>query len=196
MVRIILWDLMDTLVSDPFFTHMAAFFGLSFDELLAQKHPSAWGKFELGAISESELFASFFSDGRSFDGEAFKRHVADGYAWIDGMEPLVAELHARGTPMHLLSNYPAWYTLCTEPLGITRYVQPTFVSCHTVVRKPDPQAYLGPCRTLGVTPQECLFVDDRSKNCAAARAVGMPAFHFERDVAALRRELTSLGLLT
>jgi HAD superfamily hydrolase (TIGR01509 family) len=195
VARIILWDLMDTLVSDPFFTHMAGFFGLSFEELLAQKHPSAWGKFELGVMSESELLASFFRDGRSFDGAAFKQHVARGYAWIDGMQELVSELHARQTPMHLLSNYPPWYSMCTEPLGITRYVKPSFVSCHTGVRKPDPDAYLGPCRVLGVLPAECLFVDDRAKNCDAARAVGMPAFHFTRDVQALRRELSVHGLL-
>src|SRR5689334_8549979 len=146
---------MDTLVSDPFFTHMAGFFGLSFDALLAQKHPSAWGKFELGRMSEEELLRSFFKDGRSFDGAAFKAHVATGYAWLDGMLPLVQELHARGTPMHLLSNYPHWYSMSTEPLGITRYVAATFVSCHTGVRKPDPNAYLGPCRTLGVTPEQC-----------------------------------------
>lgn len=192
---IILWDLMDTLVSDPFFTHMAGFFGLTFDELLAQKHPSAWGKFELGVLSEAEMFAQFFKDGRAFDGDAFKRHVASGYAWIDGMEQLVAELHAAEVEMHLLSNYPAWYALCTEPLGIGRYIAPTFVSCHTGVRKPDPQAYLGPCRTLGVRPEDCFFVDDREKNCEAAREVGMPAFRFERDVPALRAALRKHGLL-
>ena len=193
--RIILWDLMDTLVSDPFFRHMPEFFGLSLDELIQQKHPTAWLEFERGEIDEAKLAQKFFADGRSFDLAAFKEHIATGYQWLDGMHELVRELHARGVPMHLLSNYPAWYTLCTDRLDLTRYVAPSFISCETGVRKPDAEAYLGPCRTLDVPPSACLFVDDREKNCAAARAVGMPAFRFQKDVPALRRELQKHGLL-
>jgi len=186
---------MDTLVSDPFFRHMPEFFGLSLEELIAQKHPTAWVEFERGEIDEAQLAAKFFKDGRAFDMAAFKAHIATGYTWLDGMHELVRELHTRGTAMHLLSNYPPWYRLCTERLELTRYVEPTFVSCHTGVRKPDAEAYLGPCRTLGVAPQECLFVDDREKNCAAARTLGMPSFRFQRDVAALRLELQAQRLL-
>jgi HAD superfamily hydrolase (TIGR01509 family) len=193
--RIILWDLMDTLVSDPFFRHMPEFFGLTLDELIQQKHPTAWVEFERGEIDEAQLAAKFFKDGRAFDMAAFKEHIASGYAWIDGMHELVRELHARGVPMHLLSNYPEWYRLCTDRLDLTRYVEPTFVSCNTGLRKPDREAYLGPCRALGVPAQACLFVDDREKNCAAAREAGMPAFRFQRDVAALRRELQAQRLL-
>lgn len=193
--KIILWDLMDTLVSDPFFRHMPEFFGLSLEQLIEQKHPSAWVEFERGEIDEAQLAQKFFKDGRAFDMAAFKEHIATGYAWLDGMDALVAELHTAGVPMHLLSNYPPWYRLCTDRLELTRYVEPTFVSCNTGVRKPEPEAYWGPCRALGVAPEACLFVDDREKNCAAARAIGMPAFRFQRDVAALRHELQVHGLL-
>ena len=186
---------MDTLVSDPFFRHMPEFFGLSLEELIAQKHPTAWVEFERGEIDEAQLALKFFRDGRSFDIAAFKQHIATGYQWLDGMQALVHELHDRGVAMHLLSNYPPWYKLCTDRLELTRYVAPSFVSCNTGVRKPDAEAYLGPCRTLGVAPEACLFVDDREKNCAAARAIGMPAFRFERDVGALRRELQAQRLL-
>jgi HAD superfamily hydrolase (TIGR01509 family) len=190
----LLWDLMDTLVRDPFFTHMAPFFGLSFEELLAQKHPKTWVEFELGRIGEDELYARFFRDGRGFDGAAFKRHVHGAYAWIDGMEELVRALHARGVQMHLLSNYPPWFRLCEE-LGVFRYVAPTFVSCKTGLRKPAEEAYLHACRTLGVAARECLFVDDREPNCEAARGVGMAAVRFEGNAAAMRAELEARGLL-
>lgn len=186
---------MDTLVRDPFFTHMAGFFGLSFEELLAQKHPSAWGEFEVSGISEDQLFERFFRDGRQFDGPAFKHHVRHAYAWVDGMQPLLAELQALGTEMHLLSNYPAWYSMCDAQLGVFQLVQPSFISCHTGVRKPSREAYLGPCRTLGLEPAQCLFVDDRQVNCNAAQALGMPAVLFNGDVAALREQLTQRGLL-
>ena len=195
-VRVILWDLMDTLVRDPFFTHMAGFFGLTFEQLLAQKHPTAWRDFELGVIDESALFRTFFRDGRAIDGAGLRHAMEHAYAWIDGIEPLLAELHARGTEMHLLSNYPPWYRLCDARLGVSRWVQPSFVSCHTGVRKPDDQAYLGPCSTLGVEPGECLFVDDREPNLRAAAALGLDVLLFDGDVAALRRALAERGLLS
>jgi HAD superfamily hydrolase (TIGR01509 family) len=193
--RVILWDLMDTLVRDPFFTHMPAFFGMSWDELVRAKHPSTWREFELGAISEGELYRAFFSDGRAIDGAGLKRCMGEAYAWIDGMQALLAELHARGTEMHLLSNYPNWYQLAVEGLGVDRFVQPTFVSCKTGVRKPDAAAYLGAAEALGKAPHECLFIDDRELNCAAARTHGMDAIRFVGDVRRLREELAQRALL-
>jgi HAD superfamily hydrolase (TIGR01509 family) len=192
--KLILWDVLDTLVRDPFFTHMAEFFGLSFEQLLKEKHPTAWGEFELNKLDEEQLFASFFRDGRPIDGAGFKRYVADAYAFIEGIEPMLAELKARGIPMYALSNYPTWYRLIDERLGLSRYVELSFISCHTGVRKPAPAAYLGACEALGRTPGECLFVDDREVNCEAAR-LGMPSVRFRGDVAALRDELRAYRLL-
>jgi HAD superfamily hydrolase (TIGR01509 family) len=195
MRRVLLWDLMDTLARDPFFAHMPAFFGLSFEEMLAHKHPHTWKEFELGQCGEEQLYRAFFRDGRAIDGPAFKAFVAQSYSWIPGMEALCARLHAAGTEMHLLSNYPPWYALCVEALGIDRFVAPTFVSCKTGVRKPDAEAYLVVCRTLDVTPEQCVFVDDREVNCEAARKVGMASVRFEGDAGALATSLTELGLL-
>jgi HAD superfamily hydrolase (TIGR01509 family) len=195
MPSVILWDVMDTLVRDPFFTHMAGFFGLSFDELLRRKHPTTWRRFELGEVDDQVLFEQFFADGTPIDGPAFKRCVRDAYAWIDGIEPLLGELRASGVAMYALSNYPAWYRLIDERLQLSRYVDLRFISCETGVRKPAPEAYLGACRALGRQPAECLFVDDRAENCHAARAVDMAALEFQGDVPALRAALLELGLL-
>lgn len=193
--RVVLWDLMDTLVRDPFFTHMAPHFGLSFEQLMRQKHPTAWRDFELGAIDEEALYRRFFADGRAIDGPGLKRTMLEAYAWIDGVPELLRELSARGVSMHLLSNYPPWYAPLCEQLGVSALVAPTFVSCKTGVRKPDPEAYLGAARALGVPPSACLFVDDRETNVRGALAIGMPALHFTGDVAALRAALHAFGLL-
>ena len=192
---IILWDVMDTLVRDPFFTHMAPFFGLSFEDLLRRKHPTTWREFELGNVDEEVLYAQFFADGTRIDGPAFKRHVREAYQWIDGIEPLLAELKAGGVAMYALSNYPSWYRLIDERLELSRYLELRFISCETKVRKPAPEAYLGAARSLGRRPDECLFVDDRAENCQAAERVGMPALQFRGDTAALRDGLRGLGLI-
>jgi hypothetical protein len=62
-------------VRDPFFEHMPRFFDVSFQELLALKHPTAWIEFEEARITEAQLFEKFFSDGRGFDGPALVQHM-------------------------------------------------------------------------------------------------------------------------
>ncbi|XP_039776789.1 flavin mononucleotide hydrolase 1, chloroplatic-like isoform X1 [Panicum virgatum] len=50
---VLLFDVMDTLVRDPFYHHIPAFFQMSMKELLESKHPTAWSEFEKGLIDET-----------------------------------------------------------------------------------------------------------------------------------------------
>jgi len=193
--RVILWDIMDTLVRDPFFTHMPGFFGHSFEDLVARLTPRAWVDFELGTLTELELYARFFRDGSTIDGAGLKQHMAEAYAWVEGIEELLLELKARDVPMHALSNYPLWYQLVEQRLGLSRYVELSFISCHTGLRKPAPEAFLHACKQLAVPPEACLLIDDRAQNCDAARAVGLAAVRFDGSVPSLRQALAQHGFL-
>jgi putative hydrolase of the HAD superfamily len=49
-------------------------------------------------------------------------------------------------------------------------------SCQLGVRKPDPTIYLSATRTLGVSPEECLYVGDGgSHELSGAKALAMHA---------------------
>jgi HAD superfamily hydrolase (TIGR01509 family) len=185
---------MGTLVHDPFLREMPAFLGMSLEELLAVKHPNAWVRFERGELSESELFACFFADARPIDGDAFVAMMRESYRYIDGIEALLADLVKERIPMHALSNYPCWYRMIEERLALSRFVEWSFVSCETKIRKPDPEAYLHAAQKLRTAPERCLFVDDRQANCAVARKVGMDTIRFE-DAAQLRADLKKRRLL-
>jgi HAD superfamily hydrolase (TIGR01509 family) len=182
-------------VPDPFFTHMAGFFALTMEELLRRKHPTTWVRIELSELDAHGFFEQFFADGTPIDGPAFKAHVREAYVWIDGIEALLHDLKESGVEMHALSNYPPWYQLIEERLGLSRYVELSFFSCDTRLRKPAAEAYLGACRALGRNPEECLFIDDRAQNTDAARAAGLRALQFTGDVGALRASLRDLGFL-
>lgn len=189
---ILLLDVMETLVYDPFRVEVPAFFGLSREELFAAKHPTTWKEFERGEIDEAELARRYFTD-RPCDVEGYKATLRAAYRWLDGMEALVADLSAAGVAMHALSNYPPWFRLIEERLALSRYVQWSFVSCELGVRKPDPEIYRLTARRLGVEPAACLFVDDRAANCAGAEAVGMAAIPF-RGATDLREQLRARGI--
>jgi len=188
MRSIVLWDVMGTLVHDPFFVEMPQFFGMTFEDLLEAKHPRAWVEFELGKCTETEFLHRFFDDRRDFDREGFIRAVRASYRWLPGAEALLADLREAGCSMHAFSNYPIWYRMIEERLGLSRFLDWTFVSCETGLRKPDSRCYVAVLRELDVTADQCVFVDDHVRNCEAARQIGIRSVVFE-GMDALRTSL-------
>ncbi|MDH3726059.1 MAG: HAD-IA family hydrolase [Myxococcales bacterium] len=194
MARVLLWDVMGTLVHDPFFSEMPEFFGMSFDSMLAAKHPTAWVEFEVDRRTESEFLDDFFADRRDFDRRGFVDVVRTAYRWLPGMEELLAELRGHGFTMHAFSNYPVWYELIEQRLELSRFLDWTFVSCRTGLRKPDPAAYVRVLNELGVPAEQLVLVDDRKRNCQAALQGGIEAVRFE-GVDSVRAYLTESGML-
>ena len=193
-IKAILLDVMETLVTDPFRDALPEYFGATPEGLLAQLHPTSWIEFEEGKIAEDDYLATFFLDGRPVDAAGLRTCLQEAYHWLDGMPPLLDELRAAGYPMHALSNYPIWYELIDQKLELSRYLDWTFVSCRTGLRKPDERAYLNAARHLGLEPNECMFIDDRQVNIAAAQALGMDAV-LKRNADQLRCYLVARGLL-
>ena len=191
---ILLLDVMDTLVHDPFYVEVLEFFGMDLETLFAHKSKDAWKRFERGEMSEDQLVHEYFIGPRELDLQGLRACMEQHYRWLEGIEDLLLELRGRDVEMHALSNYPVWWQMIESRLGLSRYVQWSFVSCKTGVRKPNPGAYLGAARALGRGPNECLFVDDREKNCRGAREVGMDAIRFE-DANSLRTALAEMGIL-
>ncbi len=190
---VLLLDVMDTLVRDPFWD-LPSFFGADLRALLADRDPEDWPRFERAEIDEATFFDRCFAGRVDKDLDDLKAMFRREYRWIDGIEALLTDLRAADVAMHTLSNYPVWYRMIEDVLGLSRYLPWTFVSHHTGVRKPHPEAFLGAARALAVDPGECLFVDDRGHNCKGAVAVGMQAVKFE-GADGLRADLVRLGVL-
>jgi putative hydrolase of the HAD superfamily len=193
--RIVLWDVMGTLVTEPFLEAMPRHLGMSFEEMLQAKDKDSWIEFEHGRIDEDEYVRRFFADRRPVDKDALKAAMRAHYALLPGVEPLLQALAANGVRQVALSNYSAWWNLIEEATGLSRYIGWDFVSCRTGYRKPDPEAYLAAARGMDVAPEQCVFVDDRRKNVEGARQVGMTALLRTPDVKALQEQLSQLGLL-
>ena len=190
--RVLLLDVLDTLVVDPFFKGMHSdVFGFeSMDEFFAAKDNQAYLDFETGAMTEAECFDRYFLDGRAVDVPALRAYLRRKYKFVPKIEPLLAELQALpAVELHVLSNYGPWWTLIEEELALSRYVPWTFVSCQTGVRKPEPAAFQIALDRLGVAPGEVVFVDDSQTNVDAAAALGMRAVRATGDVPALRSAL-------
>lgn len=180
----VVFDIMDTVVRDPFREVVPKFFGMSEAELWESKNESAWINFERGEIDELELRATYFKDGRDVDIDGLKTALIDGYEFVDGMPELLRDLRDVGHKLHGFTNYPEWYIHIEEKLGIEAKhgLQWTCVSCDTGLRKPDPPAYLNLLRRLGVGRRvgaaPVLLIDDSARNCDTAEQAGMRSVKF------------------
>jgi len=191
------FDVIGTVVQDNFAQMAHDFFGMTKEELFSVKNQSAWTAFERGDISERELHATYFKDGREFDLAGLKASLMASYKFVDGMPELLTDLAEVGHKLHCFTNYPEWYTMIEEKLGLEAEfgLQWTCVSCDTGLRKPEPFAFahfvrrLGGTRKVGAAP--ILFIDDAAHNCEAANLVGASAIHFH-DTPGLRKSLAGV----
>jgi len=120
--------------------------------------------------------------------------AADFRSWMSvepGTVELLAELHAGGTRLALLSNAGFDFSdpFRFSPMG--QYFERIFVSAEMNALKPEPAIYLEVVTELGITPTQMVFIDNRSVNTDAAAALGITVHHFT-GVDGLRRFLESL----
>ena len=90
--------------------------------------------------------------------------------------------HLRGHyHLGLLSNdVAAWAEQVRARFGIDGAFREVLVSSQAGLRKPDPAVYLVFLERAQAAAGDCVFVDDRPENLAAAAAVGMRTIHFQR----------------
>jgi len=86
------------------------------------------------------------------------------------------------------------YTRCLELQPSLEDFDEVLLSYELGRCKPDPQFFVLGLRKLGVQADECVFIDDRPDNVAAASSLGITGLHFT-SAARLEADLTALGLL-
>jgi HAD superfamily hydrolase (TIGR01509 family) len=196
--KTVLFDVMDTLVADPFFLGFERdLFGLEggVRSLFAIKCQESFQAFEKGEIDEAAHFRTYFTDRRPVDGRAITAYLRERYAWLPGMRELCAELRAASVPLATFSNYPApWAPLVEEAVGLSELVPWAFISGEQGVRKPSAEAFARALSTVGCEAREVIFVDDSRTNTEAAAALGITAIHFTGADALRPVLLAQLGL--
>jgi FMN phosphatase YigB (HAD superfamily) len=81
----------------------------------------------------------------------------------------------------LLSNDLSEWSACMRARHSMDFVQAATISGDVGSRKPAPEIYRRFLADSGASAQECVFVDDRCKNLAAARALGFRTIRFARQ---------------
>jgi HAD superfamily hydrolase (TIGR01493 family) len=190
-VRAVAFDVMDTLVHDPFREALEAATGLPLAEVFARREPAVYPAFERGDIDEAAYWAHYDRAGIVVDPAEFHRVRRAGIRWLPGMATLLDELGPLVRRV-TASNYPVWIDeLAADHLGDR--LDEIVASCHLGHRKPDPAFYRALLERLGLPADEVLFVDDRDENVLAAQEIGLRSHRFA-DAAGLRAWLADAGV--
>jgi putative hydrolase of the HAD superfamily len=124
-------------------------------------------------------------DGRPVSPDGLLGRMFAGTTYCDPMHAAVQAARDAGLRTGLLSN--SW--------GIDDYPRHLFpglfdvvvISAEVGMRKPEQRIFRHTAGLLGLTPQECVFIDDLEVNLVAAEAVGMTAvLHTEPDATVAR----------
>jgi putative hydrolase of the HAD superfamily len=92
----------------------------------------------------------------------------------EGAARILGQLRTCGFRLGVVSDYSAETPTVWESTWLSRTVAAVSFSCELGIRKPDPEMYLHLTRTLGVSPDQCMYVGDGgSRELSGARALGM-----------------------
>lgn len=120
--------------------------------------------------------------------------AADFRSWISvepGSIDVLADLHAGGTRLALLSNAGFDFGDAFRRAPFSVYFEQVFVSAELGLLKPDPKIYRHVARELGIEPTDMVFIDNKHVNVAGAESIGVTS-HVFTGVGALRTFLVSL----
>jgi len=199
-IRAIYWDIGGVLLTNGWDHEERARvleqFAIPRDEY-ESRHEEANDRWERGELSDEEFLKQtvFFKE-RSFTPEQFIQAVREQSKWLPGgAKNVIAALRKNnGLKMAMLNNESGPlndYRIAT--FGLAEYFDGFFCSAYIGMRKPKPRMFRSGTAMLHFQPEECAFIDDRDKNCAAAAGVGMHAIQYKGEEA-LRDALRALGV--
>lgn len=126
---------------------------------------------ELGIPVTDELFERLYTTFTS----------VENYKLFPDVEPALAELHAEGLTLGVISNFEEWLERLLGALDMTRYFDVRVISGAVGYEKPDPEIFLLALARAGVEPQESIYVGDNPYfDIEPATALGMHAVLLDR----------------
>ena len=106
--------------------------------------------------------------------------------------PTFCELKNQGIKIGIISDTTLSLQKSLEALGLGEYIDCYTSSKEVGVMKPDPQIYLAAINKLGLSPDECVYVDDYIDEVYGAEKLGFCAFRISREQCNLPCDIPSL----
>ena len=164
-------------------------------ELESIFYGSDYDKYELGQISERKLISNFLKrTDLDLTADEYIRLFKSDINPIEGMDKILSELYAKYKLAALINEGAEWAKYKFEGSGFGKYFQHSIVSWELGLKKPDRGFYEKALQIISAKAEECLFIDDKEKNCKGAEAIGIKSIIF-KDAKQLRKEFIGLGIV-
>ncbi|MCR5250023.1 MAG: HAD family phosphatase [Lachnospiraceae bacterium] len=186
MIRNIVFDIGMVLADFRWAAYMRQDLGFSPElvDLFGEKvvQTELWDEFDLGVRETDEIIADMKARVPQYPREAdlFFERIEDIAVAYPYSRPWLQELKQRGYGVYLLSNYPRSTYVVHEKkhFDFAALADGKVISGFERMSKPDPRIYRLLLTRYGLKAEECVFLDDREVNIAAAIAEGMKGILF------------------
>ena len=137
-----------------------------------------WRDMDKGLISYKELIEHYL---RTYPEHRdmityFFNHADELQLPRPTLYPLIDKLFEKGYKIYILSNYcNELYNMHTTVIPFLDRVDGKVISCNVKMIKPEPEIYQYILNTYNLTPDECIFFDDKKENVEAAISAGIHA---------------------
>jgi len=173
----VIFDLAGVLVSGSsreFYQEMQEKYNLKIDHNLWR---DLYRKASAGAMSYAEFVKGIASELSTMPADLEKKLadvVSSKARIVHGAYDVLLHLQKRGIRSVILTNNIAeWVRIIEGNFRFKRFVSQILVSAVLCVRKPDPKAYLLAANSIGVPPQQLVYVGDEDEDIRGARNVGI-----------------------
>jgi putative hydrolase of the HAD superfamily len=181
-IRAVMFDFGGVISTSPFeaFGHLEAEHGLpaGFIRTVNASNPddNAWARLERAEIDVHAFGAEWAAESRGLGHEIDGRLVLERLAG-EIRPQMVAAIKTCRTAYKtacLTNNFLSSERAVSADVAAVYALFDTVLESRVLgVRKPDPRFYEIACATLGVQPEEAVFLDDLGVNLKPARALGM-----------------------
>lgn len=153
--------------------------------------------FDLGELTFDEM-ASVFSLKYPRWGAYFKpfldRQIEVVKREVPGMRDILCRLKSEGYHLYGLTNWGVVVRNVIRKFEILQLLDGCVISSEEHIIKPDVAIYGRLCCRFSLSPEECLFTDDKSANVDAAISFGMDAVVF-RNASEFEADLKTRGII-
>jgi HAD superfamily hydrolase (TIGR01509 family) len=137
-------------------------------ELFLRTGQGAWHLAQAGGCDEAAIVAL-----RAARNRRYTELVSDADVQVPGAREIVAALARRYRLAIVTSAEPEPFARSHARTGLLPHFEVVLTREHYQRSKPDPEPYLCAVARLGLTPAECLVIEDSERGLRAARAAGI-----------------------
>ena len=129
--------------------------------------------------------------------DVYLQSYQDAWAAFPDAAPALQCLHDGGMPVGVITNgNHRQQTLKVGKIGLGPLIRRTFSSESMGHAKPSPEAFIQPCKSLGISPAQALYVGDNFRvDVEGAMNAGLQSIHLNRDGGGSEGTIQSLAEL-